>query len=112
MIIHIPHHLCTAIKFYYSGRFDLSEVTLALSVMTSLSNIIKEFSVDFSSMMTDLKLSCTYFDMIEDNSFYLINIVHTTQTINILTSKAAKIIKNNTNVIPLVKILPNSLYTF
>lgn len=55
---------------YYSGRFDLSEVTLALSVMTSLSNIIKEFSVDFSSMMTDLKLSCTYFDMIEDNSFY------------------------------------------
>ena len=52
-----------------SGNLSLSLTTLAITIMIALGNTVKEFSVDFSELMKDLKLSSTYFEIMEDPSY-------------------------------------------
>ncbi|WP_281628194.1 ABC transporter ATP-binding protein, partial [Traorella massiliensis] len=51
-------------------RLDLASVSLYLSAVVGFTTIMRTFSENLSIMLTDLKLSSTYFEMITDQSYY------------------------------------------
>ncbi len=55
---------------YLNGQLDLSSTAMYLSVIVGFTTVMRTFSENVSILLTDLKLSSTYFDMIYDQSYY------------------------------------------
>ena len=58
------------VQGFFNGRLDLASVSLYLSAVVGFTTIMRTFSENLSIMLTDLKLSSTYFEMITDQSYY------------------------------------------
>lgn len=55
---------------FFQGQIDLASVSLYLSAIIGFTTIMRKFSEDISVLLTDLKLSTTYMNMIYDQSYY------------------------------------------
>lgn len=58
------------IQGFFQGTLSLSMTVFYISILVVLGNTIRDFSMDFSTLMKDLKLSSTYFEIIEDKHYY------------------------------------------
>ena len=58
------------VQGFFQGQLSLASVSLYLSVVVGFTTIMRTFSENLSIMMTDLKLSSTYFEMVMDQSYY------------------------------------------